>query len=399
MFYLICAAIVLAVLAALSRPLLRTAAPAAQPQSDLAFYRAQLRELERDLARGTLAADEAERTRAEIARRLLAADKAAPAPAQTAPAGGARLTVAGIMAAVGLGAVGLYALLGANGMEDLPHAARLAQAQQIRETRPSQAEAALDIAPPAPRMTISAEMETMIGQLRAAMQTRPDALEGHEMLASYEAELGNFDAAIAAQQNVIRIKGANVTNTDRMLLLDLMVFRLRGYVSPEAEAIARAILNTEPGHVGGRYYIGLLLDQTARPDIAFSIWRELIESGSSDPHVRMAARSIEDTAARAGIRYTLPEGTGPDQAQIAAAAEMTPEARQQMIRDMVEQLNARLATEGGPAGDWARLITSLAMLGESDRAAAILDEAETRFAGRAVDSAVIADAARQAGLR
>ena len=43
---------------------------------------------------------------------------------------------------------------------------------------------------------------------------------------------------------------------------------------------------------------------------------------------------------------------------------------------MVEGLAARLAAEGGPAPDWARLITSLGVLGETDRAKAIWAEAQ-----------------------
>ena len=69
-----------------------------------------------------------------------------------------------------------------------------------------------------------------------------------------------------------------------------------------------------------------------------------------------------------------------------------------MIRNMVEQLNDRLATEGGSAEEWARLITVLANLGEKDRAAAIFAEAQKNFAGRDAELGQIADAAVKAGL-
>ena len=54
--------------------------------------------------------------------------------------------------------------------------------------------------------------------------------------------------------------------------------------------------------------------------------------------------------------------------------------RQAMIRGMVDGLAERLATEGGPAEDWARLIRALGVLGDTDRARAIWDEARTVFA-------------------
>jgi cytochrome c-type biogenesis protein CcmH len=77
---------------------------------------------------------------------------------------------------------------------------------------------------------------------------------------------------------------------------------------------------------------------------------------------------------------------------------MAPEDREAMIRGMVAQLSDRLATEGGPAEDWARLITSLGVLGESAQAGAIWAEAQGVFADDAEALARIRDAAVQAGV-
>jgi cytochrome c-type biogenesis protein CcmH len=77
---------------------------------------------------------------------------------------------------------------------------------------------------------------------------------------------------------------------------------------------------------------------------------------------------------------------------------MTPEERQDMVRGMVAQLSERLATQGGSAGEWARLIAAYGVLGETDRAQAIWAEAQQRFAGRAADLEVVRAAAAQAGV-
>ena len=69
-----------------------------------------------------------------------------------------------------------------------------------------------------------------------------------------------------------------------------------------------------------------------------------------------------------------------------------------MIRGMVDGLSNRLATDGGTAQEWARLIGALGVLGETDRATAIWAEAQTVFADRAEDLALIRSAAEQAGL-
>ncbi len=83
---------------------------------------------------------------------------------------------------------------------------------------------------------------------------------------------------------------------------------------------------------------------------------------------------------------------------MAAAAEMTPEERQAMVEGMVAQLAERLATEGGRAEDWARLITSLAALGRMEEAREIYAEAQKVFEGRSVETAGIREAAILAGV-
>ena len=69
-----------------------------------------------------------------------------------------------------------------------------------------------------------------------------------------------------------------------------------------------------------------------------------------------------------------------------------------MIRGMVDRLSDRLNTEGGPATDWARLISSLGILGDTERAKTIYGEAQKVFAGHDADLATIRAAAEQAGV-
>ena len=53
---------------------------------------------------------------------------------------------------------------------------------------------------------------------------------------------------------------------------------------------------------------------------------------------------------------------------MAAAAQMTPEQRQQMIRGMVEGLAARLKDNPGDLAGWQRLANAYRVLGEEERA-------------------------------
>ena len=83
---------------------------------------------------------------------------------------------------------------------------------------------------------------------------------------------------------------------------------------------------------------------------------------------------------------------------VAAAQDMSDEDRNAMIQGMVDRLADRLATEGGTPEEWARLITALGVLGQTDRAKAIWTEAKAVFADQPAALDVLTAAALQAGL-
>ena len=108
---------------------------------DVGIYRDQLAEVERDLARGALPAEEADRVRTEVSRRLLAADAAARASGSAGTRSqGPRLAAAGLALAVALGSLWLYYDLGVPGYGDMPRAGRIADAQEMLRDLPAQAE-------------------------------------------------------------------------------------------------------------------------------------------------------------------------------------------------------------------------------------------------------------------
>jgi len=72
--------------------------------------------------------------------------------------------------------------------------------------------------------------------------------------------------------------------------------------------------------------------------------------------------------------------------------------RMEMIEGMVGGLAERLATEGGPLPDWARLIQAYGVLGRLDAAAAVYAEAQLVFADDQTALDTLASAADRAGL-
>ncbi|HCP80661.1 MAG TPA: c-type cytochrome biogenesis protein CcmI [Octadecabacter sp.] len=393
--------VVLAVLAvgAVFTPLWRGRTREAAEDTDINIYRDQLLEVDRDLARGVLDEAEAERTRTEVSRRLLTADANARATSTGAPQRVSRAVALILAAALIAGAGGLYWELGAAGYGDVPRAERIAIGEERRANRPSQLEAEAD-SPEFDSISL-AEPETaeILQALRAAAFERADEVQAWAYLAQVEASVGNMQRAARAQERTIALLGDTVTEADYVRLLDFLVIGTQGYVSPEAETITVRILQNNPESTPALYYAGLLYAQNDRPDRAFNFWRNVVENGEQDTmYWDFAASQISDIAAQLGMDYALPEQRGPSNADLEAAEDMTTEERQQMIQGMVSQLADRLASEGGPPQDWARLVSSLAILGENETALTVLAEAETIFGADIQAVQIVRRAAQEAGL-
>jgi cytochrome c-type biogenesis protein CcmH len=403
-FWIISAAMALLVALTLGRSLLRTQGDDIPDASeyDLKVYRDQLAEVERDVARGVIPHEDAERARTEISRRILAADgsRSSAAP-QNAPN---RILIGALGILLGAGSVALYLWIGQPGYGDLALKDRIAFAEQMRENRPSQ-QAAVDSLPPfVPQENLSDEFVTLMERLRETVAGRPDDLQGYMLLAQNEARMGNFAAAAAAQENLLRIKAESVTAEDIADYGELLVMAAGGYVSPEAETAFRAALARDETDGRSRYYIGLMMIQTGRPDITFRLWDGLLRRGPADADwIEPILAQIETVAQLAGVNYTVPaigtgDARGPSAEDIENAGQMTPAERMEMIGGMVEGLSNRLATEGGPPQDWARLITSLAIMGNPDQALAVYTNAMEVFAGDPGAEDIIRAAGSQAGV-
>ncbi|MEX0285324.1 MAG: c-type cytochrome biogenesis protein CcmI [Paracoccaceae bacterium] len=371
---------------------------------DLRVYRDQLREVERDLARGVIAEADAERTRVEISRRILAADAQMKAGGDDQGQTLGRPLLIGALAVCLIGgSLWLYSSLGQPGYGDLPRSLRVEAAAEAREKRPSQATAEAEMPPSNQAEAAGADYVDLVERLRETVAARPDDLEGHMLLARNEAVLGNFKAAYEALEGVLRIRGDGATGRDHLNVADMMILAAGGYVSPEAEAHLSDALKLEPQNGGAQYYWGLMHAQTGRPDLSFRIWSRLLASSPPEANwVEPIRAQIEQIAALAGeTRFQLPPlapPPGPSAEDVEAAADLTDEERADMVRNMVDGLVTRLANEGGTADEWARLIRALAVLGDTERAKAIYDEAVSAFAEDPFGLDMLKDTAESAGI-
>lgn len=372
---------------------------------DLRVYREQLASVDRDLARGVIAQADAERVRTEISRRILAADAQAQGQSETPGPSKAVSTIAMILLAAVLigGALALYRQMGAAGFPDMPLSARLEMAEDLRQNRPSQSEVE-SMAAPVAAPALDESYANLLRQLRDTVAGRPDDIQGHMLLAQHETNAGNFKAGYEAQRRVIELSGDSAPAEAYANLAEMMILAAGGNVSPEAEAALQQALDRDPDQGPARYYWGLMLAQTGRPDLAYRVWADTLRTAPAGaPWANAIRGQIEELAYRAGVfnapdLSAAPSAPGPSQEDMQAASELTPQERQEMILGMVNQLSDRLATEGGAPEEWARLIAALGVLGDTKRAQNIHNEAMAVFSDNPAALEMIQAAAQRAGL-
>lgn len=406
LFWAIAAILTVLVAAYVLRPFLRNDAGSEQAAAyDVQIYKDQLREIDADLTRGVLTADEAEASRTEVSRRLLTAADALeieeagiPAP-RTMTRAAVSLTVA----MVAIGTVGSYFYLGAPGMGDLPLADRDAEQQQAMLDRPTQEQAEALLAdegftPPPPEETPEViEYRRLVGELEVALLERPNDETGHRLLAQAYMRLGRSVEARMIQDRVMAMLGNTATATDFAQAAEIRIIAANGYVSPEAERALAEGLQRNPADPVMRYYSGLTLAQNGTPELALRIWAALLEEGPDDaPWVQAIRAEIGGVAAAVELqRMERGEALrGPSQDDMDAAGDMAPDDQMEMIRGMVSGLSDRLATEGGTPAEWAQLIRALTVLGDTTRRDAVLGEARNVFAD-SPDALTMIEAAAQ----
>jgi cytochrome c-type biogenesis protein CcmH len=337
------AAAIFAVLWPLSR---RT--PAMLPAGDLAVYRDQLDEIERDRGSGLIGAADADAARVEVSRRLLAAADAAD-QSFTASVQRRRIAALAALVLLPLGAGAIYVTLGT---PDLPGAPLAARRDLPIEQR---------------------SIESMVAQVEAHLDRNPQDGRGWEVLAPVYMRQGRFDDAAKARGNALRLLGE--TAVRQADLGEALTAAANGMVTAQARKAferARALDESEPRV---QFFLGLAAEQDGKKDEAARIWRALLANAKVDaPWREFVQRSLArvDPAAAAA---------GPSSEDMAAAEQLSPQARGEMIRGMVERLAARLHEDGSDVDGWLRLIRAYMVLGERDKARAAAADARRALAG------------------
>jgi cytochrome c-type biogenesis protein CcmH len=347
-----------AALGAVIWPLARARRLAAGP-SDLAVYRDQLEEIERDRADGRIGHDEFDAARVEVSRRLLAAaNTERQVPHAAGPGTKRRLTaMAAAVLAIPVIAVPLY---GWRGSPDLPGR---------------------------PIASLSSEEHAnsiagIIARIESHLEEDPNDGKGWEVVAPVYMKLERYDDAVKARRNALNLLVA--TPAREVDLGEALTAAAGGVVTAEAkEAFDHAIAG-DGDSFKAMFYLGLAAQQDGKADEAVRIWRDLI--GKSPPDapwltvVRESVARVEGTEVPQAPVASAAPARGPTAQDVAAASNMTPDQQNQFIRDRVESLAVRLRQDGSDIDGWLRLLRAYMVLGERDKAKAAAGEARKALA-------------------
>jgi cytochrome c-type biogenesis protein CcmH len=359
-FVLFAALLGVAILAALV-PLGRRVTASTSVADARAMYEAQLAEIARDQDRNLISAADAEMARAEVARRLISATRGEETAAPTineATFRRRKVASALVLSVVPIVALSFYGAKGSPQLPAQPLAARLS-------------------ADPA-RM----DMAVAVSRVETHLQLNPSDGRGWEILAPIYLRAGRYDDAARAFANAATYLGPTM---DRLVDVgEARVLAAGGVVTAEARAAFDEAARLSPLSPRGRYYLAIAREQDGDAAAAAAEMKALLAEAPPDAPWRDVVEA----------RLARLEGREP-----AASASATPAASQiAAIRGMVDSLAARLASQGGSAEEWARLVRAQAVLGDRAAAAESLGRAQAALKADAAGRAAVEAVAREAGI-
>jgi len=341
---------------------------------ELSVFKDQLKELDKDLERGLINAQEAKTARVEIQRRLLAADESRTNKIASARKVGPKTIIVSTLigTAVIVGSLMLYLDLGMPGYQDVPFASRnLEQERHMAQG--------------------SEGMTAEINQLKKHLESNPTDVQGWMLLGRTLRMVGRNNEAVDAYRGA-----AEASERHPAVLADFAeskIYASEGQVDDETFKVLEEAVKNDPSQLKARFYFGFAKMQTKDYAGAIQEWTDLSAMAPEgvdwmaqvQEQIRIAAQAgnlnVEDFKPSAQARdlakqFALqweeeqqaePAG-GPSQADMEAAADMTPEEREDMIRGMVARLADRLKENPDDIDGWKRLAKVYMVLGEKDKA-------------------------------
>lgn len=338
--------------------------------ADIEVYKDQLAEIDTDLDRGLINAEEAEAARTELSRRLLSRSDPEDGGAESinAPRGAGQAVYQrlGLVLCVLLPliSVGFYLGVGSPGMPAKPHAER---------------------------MQVSAEnatAEELIAKVEAQLRKNPEDGRGWAVLAPVYKRLNRYGEASNAFAQTIRLMGET---PERLVgLAQAEILAQNGLVNERSKLAFRRLLKLQPDNSEAKFWLAQAQEQDGDIPGAIEKYKAMLASGPADapwrPSVEQRVAALTGLSQGGGSSAAVGAGNqgepapGPNAEDVKAASEMSEAQRAEFITSMVTRLAARLKENGNDAGGWKRLIRAYMVMGKQNEARSAMRDARKAFA-------------------
>ncbi|WP_431855053.1 c-type cytochrome biogenesis protein CcmI [Azospirillum sp.] len=371
LFWILAAALTAVVLLIIVPPLLKAPkAEAASPSRgayDLEVYRDQLSELERDRGRGLITDAQMEAAKAEIARRMLAlADEAKAGAAGAGQANRTRTVAALLAVAIPLGALVIYLPLG---RPDLP-------AQPLASRDLAAEERQMDGGPPAPVMEA-------VQKLKKHLEDNPNDARAWTLMGQTYGRIGRFDQAAEALKRASDLQPDSLEA--KSAYAEMSTAANGGTVTEESLRVFQAMLDKDPKDSRARFFLALSRLQAGDAKGALDGWVALVADTPADaPWLPVVQARIKEaaTALKLDVASVMPKPAPPQNHPTAGGQQGGDADQDRQIRQMVEQLDAKMRANPADVDGWLKLARSYSVLAEHDKAIEAakqaLDRAPTR---------------------
>lgn len=229
------------------------------------------------------------------------------------------------------------------------------------------------------------DLPTAVKELAARLVKDPNDAAGWRLLARSYAMLGETDKAASAARRAAALDAKTANDpAARSATAEDLVTANDGKVVPEAQKLFEAALRADPTDPRARFYLGLAAAQQGNREEALKRWLALEADSPPDApwlaglkqNIGRLATAMGLSASELAVRRAayakasptaMPAPPGPTASDIAAAAQMSPADRANMIKSMVARLADEMKRDPNDVAGWMRLGHAYAVLGEKQK--------------------------------
>ena len=329
-------------------------------------FKLQLADIDANVAAGRLSEDDGQTARAELAREIVShraalSDRSSPSGVNLNRSLGWIVGLTGLVSI--FLAIGAYLYLGSPDMLDT----QPPQGQQLA----GQNDSALS------------DFQTALARVEEQMVADPTDIRGWQVLGPAYMRLQRFEDAVGAYRKILEL--APPTADAETDLAEALLMMTEGDANSEIMALLQSASERDATHVRSRFYLAAEATRAQKWDEAIAAWNELISLSNGQERWLETARNglaaamargepVEATRSENGADSSGLDTQPGDNTQPAGNA-----SQSEFIRSMVEGLDQRLNTEGGTIEEWTRLVRSLVVLEETDRARLAYEKAAKAY--------------------